>query len=164
MTMICVPNSQALSPGSDLWILPDPSHSDWSRLVDWYCNFQIWRLCHKEPAVFSPEILETLSEMDWHPPIPHLEPDSPILLIPGHQLAVRCAVILFDSHDPIKWVQAARKMVDQLGIENVRLFLPPSVPEELLLEEWGEPKINTQNQKGISYVKEQILSARPIMQ
>src|SRR5690606_3603024 len=118
----------ALSPGSQLWLLPtSTAHSRWLSQVDWYLNFQWSRAAHHKPQTLPEEMLEqaqTLGfEIYYTPPAP-----TDHLMVLSKRLLPNEQTVFVDSADTVKWLKEGHKIWESLGKPTVRLFLPKGAP------------------------------------
>jgi hypothetical protein len=118
----------ALSPGSQLWLLPtSTAHSRWLSQVDWYLNFQWSRAAHHKPQTLSEEMVrqaKTLGfEIYYNPPEP-----TDHLMVLSKRLLPNDQTVFVDSTDPVKWLKEGQKVWNDLGKPTVRLFLPKGTP------------------------------------
>ena len=56
--------SGAFGPGSKLWITPELEQSNWTRLIDWYLNFQISKAKFHNSQEASPQLKKIAYDND----------------------------------------------------------------------------------------------------
>jgi hypothetical protein len=132
--------TMAFSPGSQLWIFPDPKVSHWARRMDWYLNFQLARAeCH-HPPVLEAGLLQLLREEELAPPTTMANSKAPLLISSHHRLPSAQTVEIPYANDFNDWLTAAAQIWRDLDKPTLRLFLPqgasPSQAEAL----WPEAK------------------------
>ncbi|MCB0411466.1 MAG: hypothetical protein KDD22_03000 [Bdellovibrionales bacterium] len=131
----------AFGIGSELWIIPEPEVSSWSRRIDWYLNFQVARSQLTTATSLSPEIKAILedNEIDWH--MNPLE-KPPLMVMTLGKIPALQVVCLSYHATGVKWFDVAHKIWLDLNRPRVRLFLPPELEEKQLLNSWTEDRNN----------------------
>lgn len=117
----------ALSPGSDLWIVPERKNSSLVPRLDWYLNFQIAKSSLHHRAALPPAVSEILKECalegyDWAP-----EESEALLILASPFLPCRWVMVLKNSSQFDSWVKAAVEKWKKMNSPTVRIFLPHEV-------------------------------------
>lgn len=140
-------NPSAFGAGADLWIIPDPNSSPWSRKIDWYLNLQILRAQNHQTTELPSKIQEILieNEIQWVSP---RAPENCALLVNGRDhLPTRSVLCIYGELKPKEWIQKGVEIWEKLNQPTVRAFLPESFDDALIDKFW--PK---NHRAGISYV------------
>lgn len=126
----------AFGPGSDLWIIPDPNLSSWSKLIDWYLNYQISRAKLHQPMRL-PERVQLILEENEIPPVDiALSTDTPLMLAAENRLPSQQVVVLPSCENGKDWLARAHKVWEQLGKPTLRLFLPNDFDATQFQTQW----------------------------
>lgn len=132
----------AFSPGSELWIIPDAQHSNWTQKLDWYLNFQLLRAERHHSALISEEFKELLKEQQLEPPTATDESQKPLMLASQHQLPVNQAVSVPYGGNLKEWVDAVAAVWTGLKRPPLRLFLPKGLTSAQVSGLWPPVKEN----------------------
>jgi hypothetical protein len=126
----------ALAPGCDLWIVADPSHSKWTRKIDWYLNFQLQRAqTHQSPRK-SGELDRVLDSLELDAPVVELKPLAPLMVASARLLPNRQTVLVPLSDDIEGWVKRCHEVWQSMNRPTTRVFLPDSVQPEAFGGRW----------------------------
>jgi hypothetical protein len=126
----------ALTPGADVWIVPDLGVSSWSRKIDWYLNLQLMRAEPKKPTELCSEMREVAQKWDFDVPVAPLNPLAPLMvvsdrLLPNHQ------TILVPVGEDGQWPRRCHRVWLNLGRPSLRIFLPDHQGVETFTQEWS---------------------------
>ena len=136
-------DNSAFSPGSDLWILPDPKVSHWARKIDWYLNFQFARAEHHLPPVLEPGLLSLLQEEKLAPPSISANLRAALMVSSGHRLpAIQTVEVPFDGNLG-EWLTKVTSIWRDLSRPTLRLFLPRGITVTQAEALWPSPSSQT---------------------
>lgn len=131
----------SLTAGSEVWVLPKPKDSSWTRKIDWYVNGLITRAEIHSPAPLPAELEKILKEEEL-PTMTHSLPDSsPLLLSSSLFLPNRTTVILDSSRDMTQWISSIKNIWESLNARSLRVFLPKGLSPETFLKNFTPPKL-----------------------
>ncbi len=132
-------NPGAFAGGSDLWLLPSPLQSAFTRKVDWYLNFLVARAQEHQPKALAPSLLGILQDNEIELGTAPLQGDqSPLLLSSSHRLPNQYTVILPFMGEPLPWLEQAHQIWQGLGRPSLRLFLPLEIKDRDLEAHWPQ--------------------------
>lgn len=117
-------SANAYNPGSDLWCLPDFTHSRWAKKIDWNLNFQFTKSLMHSPLELSLHIQKIMQETEM-PTIekPNLE-KSPLMISSHTLLPNRWTLLLpYEKNNP-RWVEKINQIYLKLKSPTLRIFLP----------------------------------------
>lgn len=136
MAISILSQASALNPGSDLWIVPDINHSQWTSKLDWYLNFQISKSLrheHKQLAAFTQDVLD---ETGLHRIRVDIPKTSPLMIASHNLLPNKWVVIAQWQQDLEGWVKQSHQIWSQLKEPSLRFFLPPGQSSGSFQREW----------------------------
>ena len=141
----------ALTPGANLWIIPDYKVSYWSRKVDWYLSFQVAKAqIHK-----SQQMSEPLKEIVEHCELPFKDtslPDfMPLLITSQHNLPNKYTVKIEFQGSAQAWLKNIHLVWVNLQRPSLRVFLPNNVNIADVKKYWPVPETDSD----ISFVVDQ---------
>jgi len=121
--------------GSQLWVIPDKSSSQWAQTLDWYLNFQI----SKANTFIRSEMADGLQEIIREEEVETIEIPSqegkPLLIAsPKHLPNLMTVVLSFDETHKQDWLTAIKKAWLELGKPSLRVFLPRNLSEAAFTE------------------------------
>jgi hypothetical protein len=119
-----------LSPGFDLWVLPDRDHSDWCVGLDWYLQFQVSRIWARAPQNVPTQLLETArqAEIDPLPQVDDHNVKTQPTLIFSASLLPNQKTLHLPYHNNVKdWLRELESVWLNLKEPSVRVFLPRGV-------------------------------------
>ncbi len=125
-----LPSHLAFTKGADLWIISDPQHSFWSRLIDWYLGFKFHANRHQlslKPLNHSP-----LSPSIVEEEIPQLK-THPILLESSQRLP---NLWTLETCYCSQWVKSIYKIWSDLNRPRVRVFIPKPLTQTMFENQW----------------------------
>lgn len=128
----------ALTPGANLWILPDRESSFWTKKIDWYLNFQI--SIHTSRFYLSPQQIKHLQEWD----LPYMPKKIyQVRMIASSQLLPNTQTVIIPFKKEIThWIKQAQKIWINLKTPSLRLFLPDHSISNDVEDSW--PKTQTE--------------------
>ncbi len=129
-------SASAFNPGSDLWILPDVSSSNWTAKVDWYLNFQIIRSDrHPRPEQqnFITHIQNETELEIFTQPATH---NSPLMISSEHFFPNKWVVVVRNSENFGFWVRQSSNIWENLKHPTLRIFLPTGQSASSFHNEW----------------------------
>lgn len=144
MPIMVLKPEEALSGGADLWIIPDPSTSNWTNKIDWYLNFQICNSARLKPPTNSDFLTQTLQETGIERREFGVDIEAPFMIASHDLLPNKWVVILPWKHNLTAWVSKSFEIWNNLKNPGLRLFLPPGQSAGALEREW---KLNDQSQE-----------------
>ena len=126
---------EALTMGSDLWLISDLSRSAWARKIDWYLNFQLSRAAHHARREISTELASTAESWEFDPPVIESRATAPLLVASSKFLPNKMTVQV--AGQGAAWVKAAAATVASLRSRSIRLFLPTDLSLQEFSKAWG---------------------------
>jgi len=123
MNIHSLPQNSALTPGSELWVVPDQENSRWSQQLDWYLNFQIARTHNKKPMEVPSTIKHILEEEEIEFPFGELKENSPLLIVSSQALPNSQFVELPYLKRKSSWIKKIHSLWLDLGKPSIRIFL-----------------------------------------
>ncbi|MCB0349178.1 MAG: hypothetical protein KDD37_10090 [Bdellovibrionales bacterium] len=125
MTIEQLSGNLVYQDGSNLWVIPDKSSSNWSQKLDWYLNIQI----SKANSFKRPEISENLQNIITEEEVEAVEipkqNGKPLLIAsPKHLPNLMTIVLSYDKMDEEEWLSSLQKSWIELGKPSLRVFLP----------------------------------------
>ena len=133
--------SGAFGPGSDLWITPDLSSSQWTKNLDWYLNLQILRSKTHKKAELSDKLTKILKNNELGAPKTFDVDGKPLLIVSDKTFLNKEIVVLPKCADQHEWTTKAFAVWEALGRPTLRLFFPEDIQESSFRKLWPE-KIN----------------------
>jgi hypothetical protein len=116
--------------GSELWVVPDKSSSQWARTLDWYLNFQISKANAFKRSEMSDGLQDIIREEEVESiEIPNQEGKPLLIASPKHLPNLMTVVLAFDEAHKQEWLDAIEKTWLELGKPRTRVFLPRALPE-----------------------------------
>ncbi len=135
-----LPQSNSLTSGSTLWVLPQPDVSRWSVKMDWYMGGLITNAEQRKPQTISSSLSKILIDEDITLPINHTNKNAPLLIMSEFLLPNKKTLIL-DYNGSVKdWTTALVKVWSQLKSPTIRVFLPSTVKAAHFLEQLPDMK------------------------
>lgn len=131
-----IAESMAFSNGADLWVLPDPTVSDWANRVDWYLNFQIARARQHKAPVIPSGLVEILQETNLALPTPLSLGKAPLMLSCQARLPAKQTVILGFDDELKEWCGQIFQIWQSLKQPSLRVFLPKRISFSQLQAAW----------------------------
>lgn len=116
--------ASALNPGSDLWIVPEFSKSNWTQKLDWYMNFQMIRSTRHSSAELRNYIVYVQRETGLTPIEPATTTSAPLMIVTEVYLPNKWVVMLPLSKDFDSWVRKVTEIWENLKNPSLRIFLP----------------------------------------
>lgn len=124
-------NANALSAGSDLWLLPDLANSAWAQKIDWHVNFQLSKARRHMFPRHSPEMISLIQTVQTEMYNFEISPSAPLLVSTQNLLPNRYLMML-PFHGPLlKWQEKAAKIWQDLDRPSLRIFFPDSVTQNV---------------------------------
>ena len=121
-------NLSALSPGHQLWILPEASLSRWTQRVNWYLNFQVSKLEQKVPANTPAPLQNLLDEVEWQIPQQRVVDSAPLMVFSPRRVPARWVVVVPEAGDLDAWTTKIHALWMQLQRPSLRVFMPAGLP------------------------------------
>lgn len=113
----------AFMPGANLWIISDINTSRWTKKINWYLNFQIYKF--KKVKELSEDQLISLKETGFE--FNNIKSDNKSLLIFSEKLLTNEKTLLIEFNDIISWIGLAKKYWENLNKPSLRFFAPDLV-------------------------------------
>ena len=134
MTFRSLSHHTALTPGADLWILPNKTHSFWTKRLDWYLNFQISKP-HPHPQISSQQRRQL---QEWELPLVTTSLKVDLLMIASDNLLPnkQTVILPFIQKKWATWIQQAHHISINLKSPTLRLFLPDHYSFLDIKEKW----------------------------
>lgn len=126
----------AFTTGATLWITSDLNTSSWTRKINWYLNFQIFKF--KKAKELSESQLALLDEADFE--FKNIKSGSNSLLVFSKELLTNEKTLLIEFSDIASWVSTAKKYWENLNKPSLRFFTPDSVSVNELKSYLGDFK------------------------
>ena len=129
--------ANAFEEGANLWFVPDLQVSSWTREIDWYLGFQIFKasLYHTRPI---PEPLtRILNDHDLRSTFTPSSQQSVLALAVADRLPTD-NVILISSDDGKDWLNRCAKVWQKAQKTSARLFLPAFLAPHEVETFWKE--------------------------
>ncbi|HVK62673.1 MAG TPA: hypothetical protein VM432_14035 [Bdellovibrionales bacterium] len=121
--MKVVDQLEAFSPSSQVWLVPDLEHSEWTKKIDWYLNYQIKRSTPHTPALFSKELEEVIARSEFESPTVRLDPQAP-MMIACEKLVPAAQTVVVPFKTDADWISTCHRVWVGLARPSVRIFLP----------------------------------------
>ena len=116
--------SSALAPGFDLWFLPEPKESQWSRKIDWYLNFQITRsIKHQKPFVPA-ELIQRIEDCGLEGMEIEVSQEAPTFIVSEGLLPNKKSIILPNTSSFYPWAKRLLQIREKLGSPSTKVFIP----------------------------------------
>lgn len=147
MDIHSLPKNNALSPGAQLWIMADLSHSQWSQQIDWYIQFQMVEVLRRSKKTFSKELSSLLNETSSDYYEINVSKTAPLLLATENYLPNKKILQVSLTKDNPSWIKKCHQLWLKLGSPSVRFFLPDSFHHKELYQFWP-----TADMKNLSFV------------
>lgn len=128
--------ASAFNPGHDLWIVPTAAESRWTLRLDWYLNFQIIRAGRHARPQKDAAVEQVLQEIEWSPPNPRLDRQSPLLVSCDGRLPARWVAVVPGSSKLSDWTESIEKIWRDLQQPTLKIFLPTGLQAGPFSEEW----------------------------
>ncbi len=147
MSLKKLANPGAFGQGADLWVVPDPQKSPWTRKIDWYLNLQIRRAKNHQPQKISTQLEEILQANELNLPDFNINGNTPLLVNSHNHLPTRSVLHVPMTKKVEDWVSECHKIWRQLSEPTVRFFLPEEISEDIFENQWPKDQ-----QAGVSFV------------
>ena len=128
--------TSALTSGAELWIVPDPEHSGWTRRIDWYLNFQLAQSLGFEQTPPSKELISLTTELEIPIPTIEVSKNAPTLVSSSHFLPNQNTVVLPFAGDLKDWLQKIATIWSSLGNPSLRIFAPQNTSTHEVKPKW----------------------------
>ncbi len=141
MAIRTIEQSQAFSPGSDLWVIPQNCITPLVRKIDWYMNFQISRSQGHKSEVLAPQLIQIINENA----LPNFTPEkvSPnTLLVARQNLPAQWLVTAESSKNKTAWAKNIHSLWKKMGRPHTRVFLSEEISASDFEHSWPEKEIN----------------------
>lgn len=135
--MRTVDSINALSDGSDVWMVASLEASAWARRIDWYLNLQMLRSEARSfdsanladeglpvPARLTPELERILEKNGFEAPIVKVDAGAPLMVATLGRLPTNVAVLVPLEKNANEWASSCHRVWKELGSPRVRVFLP----------------------------------------
>ncbi len=140
MSAHALPREDALQAGADLWIVADLERSAWTRRIDWYLNFQIFRSGTHAPLKPTPELEQVLSRWEIEAPAGAPSGTSVLMVASGDRLPNHAVVMVpFEGVDPGVWAEEVHRVWSRLDAPRMRVFLPAGLTADRFVAAWPGP-------------------------
>lgn len=135
MAVSVLTQANCLSPGADLWIIPQLDQSQISPRIDWYLHFQVSKMERHAPTEQSAQLKYILAQTELElSPIKNSNPET--LMIPTLG-ALPCQWVIVNDHTDFKtWVESSIKTWKALKQPSARFFLPTGQKATQFEEFW----------------------------
>ncbi len=127
----------ALSSGSDLWVVADLEHSQWTAKIDWYLNFQIVKASRYKTPALSEFLIDTLEKTGLTAPQVQAD-DGPLLIQSEFLLPNKWVLVLPYKSDIKEWTTEISKVWEGLQKPSVRIFMPTGQTSSPQSQGWFE--------------------------
>ncbi len=129
--------SGAFSSGADLWVVPEQKTSPWSRIIDWYLNFQMARSVSHQPKLATEGLKQVLKQNDLSLVPIQLKEGYP-LMIPGLSRFPNIqTLVISGQHKDLEWLNHAQGLWEKMGRPSLRIFLPEDLSFEDVRKNWN---------------------------
>ena len=133
-------SSEALKSGAALWVVPDALVSRWTKKLDWYLNFQIFRARRRPPIKTQDSVKSLVKDLDVldvnvEGPM-KMSGQTPLLIAAQNQLPTEALVVVPWTKKTETWLAQVVKTAESLNLHPVRLFLPDTMDAEARKETW----------------------------
>lgn len=125
MATTVLSQASALNPGSDLWIVPDLTKSQWTAKLDWYLNFQICKSSRHKTPVLPEFVNEVLTETELEKPQINSDQDAPLMIASQALLPNKWVIVVSWNDDITAWSLKTYEIWQKLKQPSLRIFLPP---------------------------------------
>jgi hypothetical protein len=134
MTAKVLNQEEALSEGADLWVLPAPIFSSWTKQLDWPLNLQISKASYYTGRKLSPELTQILQQNALRFDFADAEKRNLIIASQGLIPANRVMIIAGESWET--WSKAAVEAWQDLGKPSARFFIPTFANWDKVKSSW----------------------------
>jgi hypothetical protein len=120
----------------DLWVLPNPTHSQTFARVDWYLNWQMSKgLAHQrlKPSVELHRVMEEAGLT--FTPQPELSGAPMMVASFGKVASSRCVVMEF-TKDLSPWLKSIHQLAAGLHAKRMRVYLPTGQTADVAETHW----------------------------
>ncbi len=128
----------ALKPGSQIWFMPEKKRSYWTKLVDWYLNFQICKYNQKDPIESDGEIAKIVTEEEIQFDFKLSNPKN--LMISSNGYLPTKAVIILTQKSLTDQIDDIQNYIKTLNLETIRVFLPSDATSSDFIKNWPSKK------------------------
>ena len=115
-----LPKRNAFIKGSDLWVISDIQSSKWTKKINWYLNFQIYKL--KSVKQLNRDQMAYLSDAGFD--FKNIKAKTGSILISSDKLLTNKKTLIIPFNNLKKWLSMAKACWDGLGRPSVRFFTP----------------------------------------
>lgn len=138
MPLVEVSQASCMSPGADLWVIPEREGSQLAQRLDWYLNFQIAKAAHHHSKKTSSEINSLLQECEL-PSYDWLEKKQNCLLLLSYQAFPNRWVMALDGSQNLEnWVLELGKRWAKMNYPTMRIFLPENTGKTDFSRLWNQ--------------------------
>lgn len=124
MEAIHLPTQSALGFGADIWILPEPQSSLWTRKMDWYLNGLISKAESRTPLELPLGLKQVLREEEID--VMMVPKHEGLLMVSGDRFLPCQKVIVQQFSGGLKsWLKRVIEQACRSGSGQLRVFLPP---------------------------------------
>ncbi len=135
MTSI-LPPKDAFTKGSDLWIIPDIQSSKWTKKINWYLNFQIYKL--KPVKKLSKDQVAYISEAGFD--FKNISAKTGGILISSNKLLTNKKTLIIPFNNLKKWISQSISCWNMLGKPSLRFFAPDNTTADDILDHLEQDK------------------------
>lgn len=119
-----ISHANLLSPGADLWVVPERKNSLLAQKLDWYLNFQIAKSAQHQSRPLPQRVTEILKKCalqnyDWI----EQSKDS-LMVLSNHVFPNRWVLVVRGSDDITAWLGDIFERWQKLNFPTLRIFLP----------------------------------------
>ncbi len=141
-----VTQASGLSPGSDLWVIPNLKESAWSSRINWYLNFLLTRSDLRVPKSLSDNLRSVLAETEMYK---HNSSEGSSLrdelLIASHIYLPNQWTLVRTQWDNVNTAcQSIVSVSRQLKSNQIRVFLPQGLNSTDFAKAWQVVSVESQ--------------------
>lgn len=134
---------------TDLWIVPQSSHSAWFSQLDWYLNWQMCKGLTHKPAVADAQMYRIAEAYEVKIDSAPLSKTAPLLVATSPYLpAAQCLVLPYGG-DLKQWLLEAKTIAFKMKCQSAQVFLPAGAQADKAEKTWiglsGECRANFTN-------------------
>lgn len=125
-----ISHANILSPGADLWVVPERKNSQLAQKLDWYLNFQIAKSAQHQSRPLPQKVTEILKKCalqsyDW------IEESKDCLMVLSHHVFPnRWVLVVRGSDDFSSWIGNIFERWQKLNFPTLRVFLPREISRQ----------------------------------
>lgn len=121
---------------TDLWIVPQSSHSAWFAQLDWYLNWQMCKGLTHKAAVADAQMYRLAEAYEVRMESPPLNKEAPLLVACREFLpAPQCLVLPFGG-DIKQWLLEAKTIAFKMKCASAHVFLPAGAQADKAEKTW----------------------------